>query len=114
VKLGKKTSSLACTAIVAIAALSALEVSAATENLQRTAITKAAFSEENNEQGSGFLALGDAVAMALDGNPGLAVIEARARALRAIPEQKGALPDPQLFVNFLNFRRIVFHSARKA
>ncbi len=43
-----------------------------------------------------------AVSQALADNPGLAAIEARARALRAVPEQKGTLPDPQLLVNLMN------------
>jgi len=86
VKMGKITSSLACVAITAIVALSPLVATATPKNPQ-----------QNN-----FLTLDNAVAMALEGNPGLAAIEARAQALRAIPEQKGALPDPQLFVNFLN------------
>ncbi len=51
---------------------------------------------------SRFLALEEAVAMALRGNPGLAAIEARAQALSEIPEQKGTLPDPQLSLNFMN------------
>ncbi len=43
-----------------------------------------------------------AVAAALADNPGLAAIEARARALRAVPEQKGTLPDPRLMFNVMN------------
>ncbi len=49
-----------------------------------------------------FLTLEDAVSMALEGNPGLAAIEARALALSKIPEQKGTLPDPQVSLNFMN------------
>jgi outer membrane protein TolC len=37
-----------------------------------------------------------AVAIALEGNPGLAQIKARAEAMAAIPSQEGALPDPTL------------------
>ncbi|HHH35415.1 MAG TPA: TolC family protein [Gammaproteobacteria bacterium] len=44
----------------------------------------------------------DAVAMALKDNPGLAAIEARARALAAVPSQKGTLPDPRLVFNLMN------------
>jgi len=48
------------------------------------------------------LTLDDAVATALAGNPGLAAIEARARALDEVPAQKGTLPDPQLLFNLMN------------
>jgi outer membrane protein TolC len=37
-----------------------------------------------------------AVAIALEGNPGLARIKARAEAMAAIPSQEGSLPDPTL------------------
>ena len=37
-----------------------------------------------------------AVAIALEGNPGLAQIRARAEAMAAIPSQEGSLPDPSL------------------
>lgn len=43
-----------------------------------------------------------AVAIALEGNPGLAQIRARAEAMAAIPAQEGALPDPVLNVGLLN------------
>jgi len=48
------------------------------------------------------LTVDDAVALALAGNPGLAAIEARARALAEVPAQKGTLPDPQLLFNLMN------------
>ncbi|NOY61708.1 MAG: TolC family protein [Gammaproteobacteria bacterium] len=48
------------------------------------------------------LSLDNAVAQALAANPGLAAIEARAKALAEIPDQAGALPDPSLSVNILN------------
>ncbi len=43
-----------------------------------------------------------AVAQALEGNPSLAEIGARAAAMAAIPAQEGALPDPMLSFNALN------------
>ena len=48
------------------------------------------------------LALDQAVAEALRANPGLAAIEARAKALAEIPDQSEALPDPVLSVNIAN------------
>ena len=48
------------------------------------------------------LTLESAVKMALRDNPGLAEIDARARALAAIPSQVGSLPDPLLSLNALN------------
>ena len=49
------------------------------------------------------LALQDAIAMALQNNPGLAAMQARAGAMAAIPSQAGALPDPMLSLNAMNF-----------
>ncbi len=43
-----------------------------------------------------------AVAIALEGNPGLAQIKARAEAMAAIPSQEGSLPDPTLNFDALN------------
>lgn len=43
-----------------------------------------------------------AVALALDGNPSLAQIKARAEAMAAIPAQEGTLPDPTLNLDALN------------
>lgn len=48
------------------------------------------------------LTVDEAVAMALQYNPGLAQIKARAEALAAIPSQAGALPDPIISFNALN------------
>jgi outer membrane protein TolC len=42
------------------------------------------------------------VDLALADNPGLAELQARARALAAVPAQKGALPDPRLSLNAMN------------
>jgi outer membrane protein TolC len=51
---------------------------------------------------STLLSLEDAVALAVEGNPGLAEMQARAEAMRAIPPQAGALPDPMLTLGALN------------
>jgi len=48
------------------------------------------------------LALEDAVALAVAGNPGLAAMQARAEAMAAIPSQAGSLPDPMLSLNAMN------------
>lgn len=48
------------------------------------------------------LLIEDAVAMALVDNPGLAAMKVRAKALAAVPSQKGSLPDPRLFLNAMN------------
>ena len=53
-------------------------------------------------QAADSLTLDDAVAAALSANPGLAAIEARAKALAELPEQMSALPDPTLSVNVRN------------
>ena len=48
------------------------------------------------------LSIAQALALAQEGNPGLAEIKARAEALAAIPSQEGALPDPMLNFDTLN------------
>lgn len=53
-------------------------------------------------QDESFLTLDRAVEQALQGNPGLVEIKARAEALAAIPPQAGALPDPTLNFDMLN------------
>ena len=49
------------------------------------------------------LSLQDAVAMAVQGNPGLAEMQARADAMAAIPSQAGSLADPVVSFTALNF-----------
>jgi cobalt-zinc-cadmium efflux system outer membrane protein len=49
------------------------------------------------------LTLADAVSMAVEGNPGLAEMQARAGAMEAIPSQEGSLPDPTVSFTALNF-----------
>jgi len=51
---------------------------------------------------SAVLDLEHAVQIALGGNPALAGLEARAEAMRTIPSQVGALPDPMLSINAMN------------
>jgi len=48
------------------------------------------------------LSLEKAVTKALESNPGLAAMKARADALAAVPSQKGSLPDPRLSFNMMN------------
>jgi len=54
-----------------------------------------------------------AVAIALEGNPGLAQIKARAEAMAAVPSQEGALPDPTLSLEALNLPTADALSLRK-
>lgn len=49
------------------------------------------------------LSLDQAVQKALEANPDLAAMQARARAMAEIPVQQGALPDPQLTMRAANF-----------
>ncbi len=55
------------------------------------------------------LSLEDAVALAVEGNPGLAEMQARAEAMSAIPSQAGALPDPMLTLGALNLPTDTFN-----
>ncbi len=57
---------------------------------------------EQNETAA-TLSLEVAVATAVEGNPGLAEMQARADAMAAIPSQAGTLPDPMVSLNFLNW-----------
>jgi cobalt-zinc-cadmium efflux system outer membrane protein len=49
------------------------------------------------------LSLEEAVSMAIEGNPGLAEMQARAEAMAAIPSQAGSLADPMVSFTALNF-----------
>lgn len=60
------------------------------------------------------LLLEDAVALAVAGNPGLAKINARARALAEVPSQVGTLPDPTLSLNALNLPTDTFSRSQEA
>jgi len=53
-------------------------------------------------QVAGPLSLDKAVTDALSANPGLAAIDARAKALAAIPDQLETRPDPRVSINMLN------------
>ena len=48
------------------------------------------------------LSLEEALNQALASNPGLQAIQTRARALSALPGQRGSLPDPRLSLNAQN------------
>ena len=50
----------------------------------------------------GILALDESVNIALQNNPGLAEMQARAEAMAAIPSQAGTLPDPRISFNAMN------------
>ena len=60
------------------------------------------------------LSLDGAVSQALLANPDLSAMEARASALADIPEQQGALPDPQLAFKALNLPVDSFSSTQEA
>ncbi len=60
------------------------------------------------------LTLEAAVALAIEGNPGLAGMQARAEALAAIPPQAGALPDPMLSLNAMNLPTDTFDLDQEA
>lgn len=54
-------------------------------------------------KGQAILTLESAIATALENNPNLAQIKAKADAMAAIPSQVGTLPDPMISFNALNF-----------
>jgi len=56
----------------------------------------------DNSSANAILTLDAAVTVALQDNPGLAQIQARAEAMAAIPSQVGTLPDPRVSINALN------------
>lgn len=60
------------------------------------------------------LTLDHAVSTALAGNPGLAKINARARALAEVPSQVGTLPDPTLSLNALSLPTDTFSLSQEA
>ncbi len=59
------------------------------------------------------LTVQQAVAQALEGNPNLAQMKARAEAAAAIPDQAGALPDPTISFNALNLPVDTFDIAQE-
>ncbi len=60
------------------------------------------------------LNLPNALGMALDGNPGLAEMRARAEAAAQIPAQAGTLPDPRINLNALNLPVDSFNRSQEA
>ncbi len=56
----------------------------------------------NAVQAAEILSLQKAVTEVVLANPSLAAIDARAKALAAVPDQREALPDPRLSINMLN------------
>ena len=66
-----------------------------------------------DEQISAPLTLDNAVEVALEGNPGLAAMQARAKALATVPSQVGTLPDPMLSLNALNFPTDTFSRSQE-
>lgn len=77
-------------------------------------LTVLAGSPDAGGQGAVPLTLERAVEIALEGNPGLAKITARARALAEVPSQVGTLPDPMLSLNALNLPTDTFSLSQEA
>ena len=71
----------------------------------------AAFARHANAE---ILDLGQAVAIALKGNPGLSEIRERANALAQVPDQVGALPDPTLSLGALSLPTDTFSQTQEA
>ncbi|MDH4234697.1 MAG: TolC family protein, partial [Gallionella sp.] len=60
------------------------------------------------------LTLDQAVEIALEGNPGLAKMTARAKAMAEVPSQVGTLPDPILSLNAVNLPNDSFSLSQEA
>jgi outer membrane protein TolC len=60
------------------------------------------------------LTLPEALQIAVDGNPGLAEMHARAQAAEELPSQVGTLPDPKLNLNALNLPVDSFNRSQEA
>ena len=67
------------------------------------AVPASAQASQNPSSGLGPLSVEAAVELALTHNPGLAAIDAQSIALGHVPSQAGALPDPVVSLNALNF-----------
>lgn len=67
-----------------------------------------------NGQADATLSIEQAVSLALQGNPGLAEVQARAESAAQRPSQVGALPDPLLFLNALNLPLDSFDPTQEA
>ena len=66
------------------------------------AATETRDSDTSEMSPAGLLTLDESVNVALQNNPGLAEILARAEAMAAIPSQAGTLPDPRISFNAMN------------
>jgi outer membrane protein, heavy metal efflux system len=69
---------------------------------QQMDLAKRSASENGERPVDNLLALEEAIAVALQDNPGLAQMRARAEAMAAIPSQVGTLPDPRVSINAMN------------
>jgi outer membrane protein TolC len=85
--------------LLALAVL--LPVAAWTQESQQRSPSKSLFIEE-------------AIATAVEGNPGLAEMQARYEALAEIPSQLGTLPDPVLSLNAMNLPTDTFNVGQEA
>lgn len=70
--------------------------------MQHAALAQAVSETAGPADSSVVLELDKAVAIALDNSPELAGLQAEAEAMRTIPSQAGALPDPMLSLNAMN------------
>lgn len=70
--------------------------------------------EAQDKSPTATLTLDEAVALALSGNPGLAAMQARARALAEVPSQVGTLPDPTLSFGLLSVPTDTYSMSQEA
>ena len=75
-----------------------------------------AYAQSEGEQVSAapVLQLEQAVAIALEHNPGLAGLQAKSEAMHTLPSQVGALPDPVLSLNAMNLPADTFDTGQEA
>ncbi len=79
------------------------------------ALPAAAWAEDSQQRSPAeFLFIEDAIATAVDGNPGLAEMQARYEALVEISPQVGELPDPMLSLNAMNLPTDTFNVGQEA
>ena len=69
---------------------------------------------QHGKQADASLSLDHAVEIALAGNPGLAKMAARAKAMAEVPAQAGTLPDPMLSLNAVNLPNDTFSLSQEA
>ena len=103
--------------LAAIAALPAVKARSLVWQLLALALVfpAAAWAEESQQRSPAeFLFIEDAIATAVDGNPGLAEMQARYEALAEIPSQRGDLPDPILSLNAMNLPTDTFNVGQEA